>query len=83
MPEILRHVIVSSLRRLSGHIGHFTGLLVRVTGTGRFFFNLFFKKLEEMDEDFEKCVIETLSVVSSVRFHTGDKTHKEGFYPPC
>ena len=33
-----------------------------------------------MDEDLEKSVIEDLSVVSSVRFHTGDKTHKTGVY---
>ena len=33
-----------------------------------------------MGEDLEKCVIETLSVVNSVCFHTGDKTHKTGFY---
>ena len=33
-----------------------------------------------MDEDLEKCVIETMSVVSSVCFHGGDKTHKTGFY---
>jgi len=33
-----------------------------------------------MDEDLEKGVIEELSVVSSVCFHTGDKTHKGDFY---
>jgi hypothetical protein len=35
-----------------------------------------------MDEDLdlEKSVIETLSVVSSVRFHDGDKTHKAGYH---
>ena len=43
-------------------------------------FNLIFKKLEEMDEDLEKCVTETIPVVSSVRFHTGYKTHKTDFY---
>jgi hypothetical protein len=32
-----------------------------------------------MDEDLEKCVIEALSVVSSVCFHGGDKTHKADF----
>jgi hypothetical protein len=31
-------------------------------------------------EDSEKSVIEDLPVVSSVRFHTGDKTHKSGVY---
>ena len=33
-----------------------------------------------MDEDLEKLVIEGMPVVSSVRFHVGDKTHKAGFY---
>jgi hypothetical protein len=33
-----------------------------------------------MDEDFEKRAIEDLPVVSSVRFHAGDKTHKSGVY---
>ena len=33
-----------------------------------------------MDEDSEKRAIEDLPVVSSVRFHAGDKTHKSGFY---
>ena len=33
-----------------------------------------------MDEDLEKSEIETLSVVSSVRFHVGDTTHKGGCY---
>ena len=33
-----------------------------------------------MDEDLENRVIEVMSVVSSVCFHTGDKTHKAGFY---
>jgi hypothetical protein len=35
-----------------------------------------------MDEDLdlEKCVTETLSVVRSVCFHTGDKTHKVGYH---
>ena len=45
-----------------------------------FYFYPFLKKLEEMDEDLEKRVIETLSVVRSVCFHTGDKTHKTVFY---
>jgi hypothetical protein len=31
-------------------------------------------------EDLENRVIEDLPVVSSVRFHTGDKTHKAGLY---
>ena len=31
-------------------------------------------------EDLEKCVVEDLSVVISVCFHVGDKTHKEGVY---
>ena len=33
-----------------------------------------------MDEDSEKRAIEDLPVVSSVRFHAGDKTHKSGVY---
>ena len=33
-----------------------------------------------MDEDSEKRAIEDLPVVSSVRFHAGDKTHKAGVY---
>ena len=35
-----------------------------------------------MDEDLdlEKRAIETLPVVSSVRFHTGDKTHKADYH---
>ncbi len=33
-----------------------------------------------MDEDSEKRAIEDLPVVSSVRFHTGDKTHKSDVY---
>ncbi len=33
-----------------------------------------------MDEDLEKRAIEDLSVVISVRFHAGDKTHKAGVY---
>ncbi len=33
-----------------------------------------------MDEDSEKRAIEDLPVVSSVRFHTGDKTHEWGVY---
>ena len=33
-----------------------------------------------MDEDLEKIAIEELPVVRSVRLHTGDKTHKGGFY---
>jgi hypothetical protein len=32
----------------------------------------------EMDEDSEKRAMEDLSVVNSVRFHAGDKTHKSG-----
>ncbi len=31
-----------------------------------------------MDEDSEKRAMEDLSVVNSVRFHAGDKTHKSG-----
>jgi hypothetical protein len=34
-----------------------------------------------MDEDSEKRAIEDLHVVSSVRFHAGDKTHKSGVCP--
>ncbi len=45
MPEILRHIIVSTFKRLR-----------------------------------EKSVIEDLPVVSSVRFHAGNKTHKSGVY---
>ena len=44
-----------------------------------FFFRaiiFFTKENQEMDEDSEKRVIEDLPVVSSVRFHAGDKTHK-------
>ena len=41
-----------------------------------FVFIFFYKKLEEMDEDSENRPIDTLSVVISVCFHTGDKTHK-------
>jgi hypothetical protein len=37
------------------------------------------KKEQEMDEDLKRA-IEDLPVVSSVRFHTGDKTHKAGVY---
>ena len=33
-----------------------------------------------MDEDSEKRAIEDLPVVSSVCFHTGNKTHKSGVY---
>ncbi len=33
-----------------------------------------------MDEDSEKRAIEDLPVVSSVRFHAGDNTHKSGVY---
>ena len=33
-----------------------------------------------MEEDFENRVIEDLPVVSSVRFHVGDKTHEAGVY---
>jgi hypothetical protein len=33
-----------------------------------------------MEEELEKRAIEDLPVVSSVRFHAGDKTHKSGVY---
>ena len=33
-----------------------------------------------MDEESEKRAIEDLPVVSSVRFHAGNKTHKSGVY---
>ena len=33
-----------------------------------------------MEEDSEKRAIEDLHVVSSVRFHVGDKTHEAGVY---
>ena len=33
-----------------------------------------------MDKDLEKRVIEAISVVSSVSFVAGDKTHKADFY---
>ena len=36
-------------------------------------------KLDE-DLDLEKRAIETLPVVSSVCFHTGDNTHKAGYH---
>ena len=42
--------------------------------------SLFYKENQEMDEDSEKRAIEDLPVVSSVRFHAGDKTHKSGVY---
>ncbi len=37
-------------------------------------------RTKEMDEDSEKRAIEDLPVVSSVRFHDGDKTHNTGVY---
>jgi hypothetical protein len=39
-----------------------------------------YSEKQEMDEDSEKSAIEDLPVVSSVRFHAGDKTHKSGVY---
>ncbi len=74
LPEILRHVIMSSLRRPSGQIRPVTGK----TGLGKIlFFTILLK--EEMDEDLKRA-IEDLHVVSSVSFHVGDKTHKGGVY---
>ncbi len=75
MPAILRHIIVSALNRLRGHIRPCHGNLDR----NMFFFSgqsLFYKENQEMDEDSEKRAMEDLPVVSSVRFHVGDKTHK-------
>jgi hypothetical protein len=79
MSEILRHIIVSTLKRLRGHIRPCHGNLDReyVFFSGN---PIFMKENQEMDEDEEKRVIEDLPVVSSVRFHTGDKTHKSGVY---
>jgi hypothetical protein len=79
MPAILRHIIVSALKRLRGHIRPCHGNL---DDEYVFFFgqSLFYKENQEMDEDSEKRAIEDLPVVSSVRFHAGDKTHKSGVY---
>jgi hypothetical protein len=66
MPAILRHIIVSALKRLRGHIRPCHG---KPGQEYVFFF-----------EDSEKRAIEDLPVVSSVRFHAGDKTHKSGVY---
>jgi hypothetical protein len=75
MPEILRHIIVSAFMRLRGHIRH--GNLCREY----VFFSRQSLFLEgDLDEGSEKRAIEDLPVVSSVRFHGGDKTHKSGVY---
>ncbi len=66
---------MSALRRLSwlilpGEDFVFLGILLEETSTS---------KMDE-DLDLEKRAIEALSVVSSVRFHAGDKTHKTGYH---
>jgi hypothetical protein len=72
MSAILRHIIVSALKRLRGHIRPCHGNLDKeyVFFSGQ---SLFYKENQEMDEDSEKRVIEDLPVVSSVRFHAGTR----------
>ncbi len=76
MPEILRHIIVSALKRLRGHIRPCHGNLDEEYV---FFFNLFFTRRTRKWTTTRRA-IEDLPVVSSVRFHAGDKTHKSGVY---
>jgi hypothetical protein len=78
MPEILRHIIVSTLKRLRGHIRPCHGNLEGIC----FFFgqSLFYEGEPGNGRGLGEASIEDLPVVSSVRFHTGDKTHKLGVY---
>jgi hypothetical protein len=90
MPEILRHIIVSDLRRLRGHIRPvYHESRKRELKTRPIYECRCDERLKTKSEKstllvytglLEKRAIEDLSVVSSVRFHAGDKTHKEGVY---
>ncbi len=62
---------------MSGLSGNYGKTAFKLIFSGNLFF---YKENQEMDEDSEKRAIETMPVVSSLRFHTGDKTNKSGVY---